>query len=251
MTMQDVISALALPLDARVDQRVPKKLFLEQGAPTAADKRGIQDGIDEVQWVAALKPANIGVPTFKDDSREYLEISVLTAVLRQGAKAARLIELIHRAIPYPVFLITEHSGVIGISLAEKRASQAETAAVVIDGSIAVIALETSSTEHVRAFLESLRLSSQPIQNLRTLYQGWIERVQAYAAARLTGSYRLTQNASEAAIRQIALDDHARIQREIAGLRAKAAKEKQIHRRVDINLAIQRLEAELNVAMSGL
>jgi len=31
----DVIAALALPADTRVERRVPKKLLLEQGAPTA------------------------------------------------------------------------------------------------------------------------------------------------------------------------------------------------------------------------
>ena len=36
------------PADTRVEQRVPKKLLLEQGAPTSADKRRIQDGIEEV-----------------------------------------------------------------------------------------------------------------------------------------------------------------------------------------------------------
>lgn len=100
MTFEVVINALAIPRDALVGQRVPKKLLVEQGAPTAADKRRIMDGIEELQWVAALKPTNIGVPAFKDAAREYLEVSVLTAALRPAAKASRLIELIHRAIPY-------------------------------------------------------------------------------------------------------------------------------------------------------
>ncbi len=34
---------------ARVDQRVPKKLLVENGAPTAADKRSIKDGIEELR----------------------------------------------------------------------------------------------------------------------------------------------------------------------------------------------------------
>jgi hypothetical protein len=97
-----LIAALNLPPDTRVDQRIPKKLLLEQGAPTAADKRLIQDGIEEMNWLSALKPATIGVPEFRDDVREYLEIAVLTVSFRAAAKTARLVELIHRAIPYPV-----------------------------------------------------------------------------------------------------------------------------------------------------
>jgi hypothetical protein len=94
-----VIDALALPPDARVEQRVPKKLLVEQGVPTAADKRQIQEGLEELFWVAAIKPTNIAVPAFRDDAREYLEIAVLTATFRSAAKPTRLLELIHRAIP--------------------------------------------------------------------------------------------------------------------------------------------------------
>ena len=49
MTVQDIIAALDLPGSCRVDQRVPKKLLVENGAPTAGDKRQINDGIEEIQ----------------------------------------------------------------------------------------------------------------------------------------------------------------------------------------------------------
>ena len=81
MTVQDLITALDLPGSCRVDQRVPKKLLVENGAPTAGDKRQINDGIEEIQWLAALKPNTIGVPEYRDDVREYLEIAVLSLSL--------------------------------------------------------------------------------------------------------------------------------------------------------------------------
>ena len=52
MTAADLIEALRLPPSTRVDQRVPKTLLVEHGAPTAADKRQIQEGIAELRWVA-------------------------------------------------------------------------------------------------------------------------------------------------------------------------------------------------------
>jgi hypothetical protein len=132
MNFAPVIDALALPPDARVDQRVPKKLLLEQGAPTAADKRQIQEGLEELFWVAALKPTNIAVPAFRDEVREYLEIAVLTVTLRSAAKPTRLIELIHRAIPYPVILVAAHGDAVTLSLAHKRWSQGEAGEIVIE-----------------------------------------------------------------------------------------------------------------------
>lgn len=70
MSLSLLISALALPPESRVDQRIPKKLLVEQSDATAADKRLLQDGIEELNWIAALKPVNIGVPEYRDDVRE-------------------------------------------------------------------------------------------------------------------------------------------------------------------------------------
>src|ERR1700687_3911149 len=132
MSLDRVIAALAIPEDARVDRRVPKKLLVEQSAPTAADKRQIQDGVEEISWVAALKPINIAVPVYRDEVREYLEIAVLTASLRASAKPTRLLELIHRAIPYPLVLLAAQRETVSLSLAHKRWSHGETGKVVIE-----------------------------------------------------------------------------------------------------------------------
>jgi hypothetical protein len=113
---QMLIGALALPASCRVDQRVPKKMLVENGAPTSADKRLINDSIEEIQWLAALKPNTVGVIEYRDDEREYLEVAVLCVTARHaplgdGASATkkpvnitRLAELVHRAVPYPVLL---------------------------------------------------------------------------------------------------------------------------------------------------
>ena len=247
-----VIAALALPPDALVDRRVPKKLFMEQGAPTAADKRQIQDGIEEVMWVAALKPNNIGVPAFRDDVREYLEIAVITAVLRSGAKSTRLTELIHRAIPYPVVLVSAQGAGVSLSLAHKRWSQGEAGEVVIEEVRRTAPLRPDSpTANEAAFLVSLALSGLPTRDLYALYQGWLDRVTSLEAATITGAFALPDTAERAVAQRDALAAHARLQRAIATLRAQAEREKQVNRRVEVNLAIKRLETELAATTKAL
>jgi len=245
MNLAPVINALAIPSDARVDQRVPKKLLLEQGVPAAADKRQIQDGIEELLWVAALKPTNIAVPAFRDDVREYLEIAVLTATLRAGAKPTRLIELIHRAIPYPLVLVATHGDTVSLSLAHKRWSQGETGKVVIEDvrRTAPFRPDTPTAEEA-PFLASLAVSSLPTRDLLALYQGWLDRVAALEAAQITGTFAPPNSADRASALRDGLDTYARLQRDIAVLRAQAAKQKQLNRRVELNLDIKRLEAKL-------
>lgn len=252
MTITRTVAALELPAAAMVNQRVPKKLLLEQGAPTAADKRHLQAGVEELQWLAALKPSTIGVPTYRDDVREYLEIAVLSVELRADAKATRLTELIHRAIPYPLVLLTMHAGTATLSLAHKRWSQAENHAVVLDGDVVLAPLAaTEPTAHDLAFEASLGLGRQAAPDLHALYQGWVDRAEAFAAGALTGTFKLPQTRDDAQTRHEALQEHAQLQREIRDLRAKAAREKQMRDLVELNLTIRALEARLTAATARL
>ncbi len=250
--IEAVIAALALPTDARVEQRVPKKMLLEQGAPTAADKRRIQDGIDEVTWFAALKPTNVGIPAYRDEVREYLEIAVIAAELRKSAKTSRLAELLHRAIPYPVVLIAAEGDVVSLSLAHKRWSQGEAGAVVVEEMRGTAGFRPDMpSECEAAFLRSLAVSALQARDLFTLYQGWLDRVTALDAALITGSFALPESAEAAVARREALVRYRDVAKQIAGLRARAKKETQMNRRVELNLTINRLEAELAVVSRAL
>lgn len=251
-----LLEKLALPSDVRIDQRVPKKMLLEHGAPTAADRRLIQDGISELIWAAALKPNNIGVPAYRDEQREYLEIAVLAAALRPKAKIARLHELVHRTVPYPVVLLTSQGETLTISLAQKRWSQGEVGKIVLDSDVVACELQVELcilTPGVieTAFLDSLSLAKQPNLHLMQLYQGWIDRVEALQAARISGTFNLKVGLDQLQMRRIAIDDHARLQREIVSLRSQAAKQKQFNRRVELNLHIQQLETKLEEAKQKL
>jgi hypothetical protein len=214
MNTADLIAALDLPEGARVNRRVPKKLLVEHGAPTAADKRCINDGIEEVHWLAALKPTTIGVPEFRDTAREYLEIAVMSVALRSGAQAGRLAELIHRAVPYPVFLIVSQGDVLAISLAHKRWSQSETGVTVLGGDMVAADLGAGQDGGFRqAFVDALPMARQPRANLFALYQGWMDTIMALLAA--------------------------------------AAKETQLARQVDLNLELKSLQTEYYAARAKL
>lgn len=254
MNAEAILAALDLPAGSRVDQRVPKKLLLENGAPTAAaaDKRYINEGIEELLWLAALKPTTIGVPEYRDDVREYLEVAVLRLTLRAGAKTTRLEELVHRAVPYPVLLLTERAERSGLSAAHKRWSQGEAGKTVLEGEVVAVELQAAlDGERGRVFGDALALGRQPRSTLYALYQGWIDTLLALHAARVTGAFTLANDAEQAASRYQALAEYARLEGEIARLRAAAAKEKQMPRQVELNLELKRVEAAQAAARAKL
>ena len=279
MTSDEMLAAFDLPASSRVDQRVPKKLLLENGAPTAADKRFINEGVEAVLWLAALKPTTIGVPEYRDDVREYLEIAVLRLTMRAAAKATRLVELVHRAVPYPLLLLTEQwnwctgpcpirgpraaglGGLLllteqderpGLSVAHKRWSQTEAGMTVLDGDVVAVEWDAEHDgDRWPTFCDALALGKQLGTTLHTLYQGWIDTLLALQAARVTGAFAVAANSEHAAARRDALQEYARLDAEIARLRATAAKEKQMARRVELNLEFKRVEAAQAAARANL
>ncbi len=252
MNAADLMDALDLPAGARVDQRVPKKLLIENGAPTSADKRQITEGIEELRWLATLKPTTIGVPEYRDDTREYLEITVLLLMLRTGAKAKRLNELVHRAVPYPVWLVIEQAPQLTVSLVHKRWSHGEADKTVLAGGLIEGRLDDESPADVtEGFLGALPLERQPRATLHALYQGWVDTLLALQAAQLTGAFASPKSSEQAAARRDALQVCAAIESRMTALRTAAKKEKQLARQVELNLELKRLQADYSAAREKL
>lgn len=247
-----LVDALGLPAETNVARRIPKTLLLERGLPTTADKRSIRDGVEQLTWVASLKPTTIGVPAFRNDVREYLEIAVLAVALRDDAKTARIIELVHRIVPYPVALCVEQAGTVALALAHKRRSQGEAGEFVLDEWCRTASMSPNAlTDDESAFLTSLALSGLRGADMYAVYQAWFDRVVALEAASITGEFDLPESPDQAASRRAALTDYARLKRDLAALRNEATREQQLKRLVDINLAVKHLESELTTAVKAL
>ena len=252
MTTFDPFTALMLPPEASVDRRVPKMLLIENGAFASGDRRRIREGIDELRWLAALKPATVGIAGYRDAEREYLEIAVLRLKLRTAANSDRLVELVHRAVPYPVVLIVWRDGLPAVSLAHKRRSLAEAEATVVDGEITTAWVDSDVSDESRgAFCDSLALMCQRRESLHAVYQGWMESVQAYRAAKITGAFSLPPSRAEAASRDAALRELGSLSALITKLHVAAGKERQIARRAEINLRLACLRKKLCAARGKL
>lgn len=242
MTVGDLIQALGLPESTRVNQRVPKKLLAEHGAATAADKRQIQDGVDELLWLAALKPHLIGVPALEDDQRQYLELAVLSLTLKAGTQPGRLVQLVHRAVPYPLLLITASDAGLCLSLAHLRTALNEADKTVLDGELLTVALPGNA--ELKPFYAAMALARQPQTDLHALYQGWLDTVAALDIASETGTFQPSLTREQAADRHQALHECRELQAKLLQLRAQAEKEHQMARQVALNKELRTHQAAL-------
>ena len=250
MTAEDIIAALQLPEQARVNQRLSKKLLIENLAPTAADKQQINDGIQEALWIAALKPGNCGIPVYRDVQREYVEVAVLHLSLRPSARPARLIELLHRAVPHPTLLLINTPESLQLSVSHKRWAQNEADKTVLDGEVTTVTVP-SAPKITAAFLDAISLERQPRSELSAFYQGWVDTLLALQAAQHTGSFRTANSPLDATARHQALQACIELQAEITTVRGQAQKAQQIARQVELNLQLKQLQQALSDAQAKL
>ncbi len=138
------------------------------------------------------------------------------------------------------------------SAAHKRWAQNEAGKTVLDGEVVTADCDVGrDAGYLPAFSAALALGRQPHKNLYALYQGWMDTLLALKAARVTGVFRLATDADQAAARRDALCECARLDAEIARLRAAAAGEKQMPRQVELNMEVKRMEAALAAACARL
>ena len=100
---------------------------------------------------------------------------------------------------------------------------------------------------ITAFCDSLIITRQPHGSLLTLYQGWIDTVQALHAARVTGDFSISESRAEVVDRAFALKEYVQLESRISDLSAAGAREKQIPRLAEINLELKRLRADRDAA----
>jgi hypothetical protein len=246
MKIDELIQAFALPAAARVEQHVPRKMLLEQGALTETDKRHFQDGVKDLMWLAEVKPAHVNVPLFKNTERDYQAIAMVRAVFTEQAKVVHLSELIHRAIPHPLILASAQANLVVLSLSHKHHAHGRaTGRMALEGVDHSAVFRADEADELAApFLASLALTAQPTTNLYAMYQGWLDRVHALAAARLSGRFTLLVDAPALAARREALQAHTRLEQSIAKLRSNLEKEKERGRQDELRTEIGKLEDQL-------
>lgn len=249
MTLDDVVDALRLPADCAVDVRVPKTQLQEHSDFSAPDRRLLQDGIDTLRWAAAIRPDAVGIPAYTapDGSRRIPELHVMTLRARTGTRLTRLEELLHRAVPYPIFLVSEQESGPRVSIALKRMSYARDGDVALDSVPVTASLGGVTTPVGEDFLSALQLDRQPRSDLSTVYEGWLVCTVALSVAAVIGEFALAGTLGAAQTQLMALTESSRLETEINKLVAQIKREKQIPRRIELQDQIKAKRSSLSAA----
>lgn len=230
--------ALSLPERSYLGKRVYKRFFHEHAKLGATDRKAFSEDIDTIIWQYTLKPSTVPILSYQDGSIEYLEVAVIQINLKTQRRTARIIEIVHRIIPYPIVLVFVFDSLILVSLANKRLSRAEHDAIVAEDFTDTGWIDLSDTTSVEEqFLESVTFRRLPATDFFVYYTALFDRVVALNAAQI--SDRFVVDAMDS--KKEHLKRYNELGRQIIELRTAIRKESAFNRKVELNSKIKELE----------
>ena len=222
------------------NQRIAKILFAENGPLTPADRRAFKDDIAEITCSYILdENHDIMLNTYVDDEHDYSCLIQIDVVLRKNGKVARIAELCHRAMPYPLIVILHDGDKLWFSMAEKRFSR--------DGKEQVVLEQQSDTgwignRFLQAFAEAADFGKFRKNSYLELYRHYAELLDVLKTAEITGTFQ--QNSISPEERRQLLEELHQLQNQLVGLKAKAKKEAELSRLVEINMQAKNITQQI-------
>ena len=180
-------------------------------------------------------------------------MALLQVNLKQTGRVNRLAEIVHRAIPYPLFVVFVSDTTCSISLAYKRFSKAEKEAIVAEGFQATGWLDlVNPTELQSAFLESLNITTWPHTHFFAFYRAAMDRVVALACAEHSGHYSL-EIPNGLSVNDLVnkLKQVEKLQQEKSEIQGKLKKEKNLGTQVQLNTRIKQIMDRIEAIKSEL
>ena len=154
-------------------------------------------------------------------------------------------------MPYPVLLLLDAPHGLTVSAAHKRWAHNEAGKVVLDGDVLAAALTGTAPGVSAAFLHAVALGQQPHTHLLALYEGWMACLLALQVAQHTGQFLCQNGLQPLPDKRKQLQKYEQLLLDAARLRSQAGKAKQMAQQVELNLALQRVQAQLAEARSQL
>ena len=232
---------LNFPDSCFVGQRIAKVLFAENGPLTPGDRKTFRSDIEEI-FCSYILDDNHGVRlnSYTDTEHDFSCLAQIDVVLRKPGKAARVAELCHRAMPYPLIVVLHDGDKLWFSMAEKRFSR--------DGKEQVVLEQQSDTgwisdRFLAEFSEAAAFGKFKKNSYLELYRHYAELLDVLKTAEITGTFQ--QSSISPDERRRLLAELHQLQNQLAELKAKAKKEAELSRLVEINMQAKTIESAIN------
>ncbi|MGQ3678879.1 DUF4391 domain-containing protein [Tenacibaculum discolor] len=232
---------LHIPDRSLLEKRLTKTFFLKNFNLSATEKKLVSSDIENMQWLASIKPSTANIPAHIEVDYKYEEIQIMVCTVMDNKLkelAEKCIVLFQKYIPYQMLVIIEDANEFMINVCDKRINKNEPIKRTIERYFITKSLsKLYKNNHSEAFYKALSFNSLNKTNLKLLYKSYIQAVVQYQAASITGNYQLRSNTrTEEDMQHIATIEQ--LEQDIVSLSSQIKKASQLNEKVQLNVQIK-------------
>ena len=213
---------IGLPKTTEFNKRIPKQKFYENMDISPALKKIFVEQVRIIYWKNKIAASTTNLAAGTDVTElEVFEVRLSSPILDDS-----LLRQIDKEIPYHILFLLEYQGKYQAWIGSKEATASGNKAFKVNG---YYHTEWLAEDELPLKLEGL--------NVDTVYENFVRQI--------AGDKLKTESAGESLKESVARDEQKQaLQQQIATLRAKIRKEKQLNKQMKMNTELKKLKKEL-------
>jgi hypothetical protein len=213
---------LGLPKSTEFNKRIPKQKFYENATVSPALKKAFSEQIEAVYWRNKIAPTTINIAP----GNSVKEVEVIEIMLKQQTLDKSVLELIDKAIPHHILFVLSFEDKYQAWVCYKEAV----------GKGDNISFKVNSYYYTeRMSQDRLRLKIDGL-DMDTIYASLVRQI--------AGDVLQTNNNESLKISVERAEKIKQLEKQIAALKTKIHREKQLNRQMEMNGQLKKLKKEL-------
>lgn len=232
METKDIIKWWKFPSATIINRNLPKTQIYPH-MKNAADKQFLQDSVQSIYMLASLKTDNTHIAVYEDDKELYQEIQFLYVKTKDKGDSTKIYKMLAHLLPYPLVILADEPD--SFTIYTGRFEKLST------GFLKLVNVYPSSVyqdENLEEVLQQISLIDLPRQNLKTFYDGLRDEIATATAKSQYGEAVGNITGEEK-------DQLDALKKQIEDLRGQIKKERQLNRKIDMQMKLKKLRDELS------
>ena len=255
MLIEDLIK---VPDSAIVNSIIPKQDIFEATEMDSRDKDYFVRYVKQIRWMYKFDDSSIRIKPYEDEEKSYLEVELISINLKKefqdynhntgnyhrfDARLDRIVDILHRFIPYPILLCAEFKEEIKFYVSHISESKADYNKITLDKLIGTEWMNTQSLDEFdEELMGKLQIDNLDKTNVYTFYDDIVTAIIQHIGSKEV-SHKVSLSSEE--IIKI-MDNIKEIRREIADLRVELRKVDNFSEQVELNIKIKELQNEIEL-----
>ena len=255
MLIENIIK---VPNSAIVNSIIPKQDIFEATQMNKSDQDYFVKYVKQIRWLYKFDDSTIRIKPYEDEEKSYLEVELISIKLKNefqeynhntgnfhrfDARLDRIVDILHRFIPYPILLCADFKDEIKFYVSHISESKADYNKITLDE---LISTEWINTKNLDKFDEELmaklQIDNLDKTNVFTFYDDIVTAIIQYNGSKEVGKKVILSSED---IQKI-MEKIKEIERQINDLRIELRKSDNFNEQVELNIKIKELENEIEL-----